>query len=261
MNGYTGDVLKGKRTLLSLKERLDEILEHEKEMGETVGNEEAYELIKNANIPEDEWRPYAFFHKSKYTRNLIASGDNYDMILLCWNKGMASAVHDHGGSNCWMKCLHGDMRETLYENHEGKPLHVLKKSDLAAGQLAYIHGKSNGLLFPIYFTFIVLMFDENSLFCSAYSLSGVHFPPFVFGITCFSSFSFFSFLFTVLRADSLGLHKVENTVKDEVAVSLHIYSPPITRCKKFNPRTGAAFECGMQFFSKYGELCEAVQEL
>eukprot|EP00297_Palpitomonas_bilix_P018004 CAMPEP_0113882496 /NCGR_PEP_ID=MMETSP0780_2-20120614/8995_1 /TAXON_ID=652834 /ORGANISM="Palpitomonas bilix" /LENGTH=199 /DNA_ID=CAMNT_0000869533 /DNA_START=114 /DNA_END=713 /DNA_ORIENTATION=- /assembly_acc=CAM_ASM_000599 len=161
----------------------------------TCGIKEVFDHIQSTKIPRSEWERFAFFSKASYTRNLVVSGTNFDMIVLCWNKGQASAAHDHGGSNCWMKCLHGNMRENLYKNEEGKPLEILKKTDLTEGGLAYIH-------------------------------------------------------------DSIGLHKVENLDSDDVAVSLHIYSPPINKCKKFSTKTGAAFEAGMQFYSKQGELCE-----
>jgi len=39
--------------------------------------------------------------------------------------------------------------------------------------------------------------------------------------------------------DSLGLHRIENPSADEVAVSLHIYSPPFRECLVFPPTGGS----------------------
>jgi cysteine dioxygenase len=50
-----------------------------------------------------------------YTRNLIASdGQTYALILLCWNKGKYSPVHNHPGDGCWMSAIKGQVREVQY---------------------------------------------------------------------------------------------------------------------------------------------------
>ena len=53
-----------------------------------------------------EYRKYALFEPSKlYTRNLVASSDQFDLLLLCWNPGKQSPIHDHSGSHCHMKVI------------------------------------------------------------------------------------------------------------------------------------------------------------
>ena len=48
----------------------------------------------------------ALFEPSKlYTRNLVAATDDFDLILLCWNPGRQSPIHDHSGSHCHMKVV------------------------------------------------------------------------------------------------------------------------------------------------------------
>jgi hypothetical protein len=58
-----------------------------------------------------------------------------------------------------------------------------------------------------------------------------------------------SFLF---RSDSIGLHQVGNT-NDKGAVSLHLYSPPYSKCYTFKPQTGEKSEANITFWSKFGE--------
>ncbi|XP_067839083.1 cysteine dioxygenase type 1-like [Heptranchias perlo] len=53
--------------------------------------------------------------------------------------------------------------------------------------------------------------------------------------------------------DSVGLHRVENVSHTEVAVSLHLYSPPFDSCNCFDQRTGHKKKVRVTFFSKYGE--------
>lgn len=52
---------------------------------------------------------YAFWDPSKlYTRNLVATdGKNYTVLLLCWNPGRESPIHDHPCEGCWVKTVSG----------------------------------------------------------------------------------------------------------------------------------------------------------
>ncbi|XP_012274027.1 cysteine dioxygenase type 1 [Orussus abietinus] len=53
--------------------------------------------------------------------------------------------------------------------------------------------------------------------------------------------------------DSMGIHRVENPSTVNPAVSLHLYSPPFSKCSVFNKQTGQKSLCSVTFWSKYGE--------
>lgn len=73
-----------------------------------------------------------------YTRNCIAQGDDFELILLCWEKGQVSPIHDHGGEECWVKVIEGEFRETLYKKDEMGELHVIKSIHSSAGDVTYM---------------------------------------------------------------------------------------------------------------------------
>ena len=57
----------------------------------------------------------------------------------------------------------------------------------------------------------------------------------------------------VFEADSIGLHRVENSSTVNPAVSMHLYSPPFSSCSVFNKQTGQRSTSVVTFWSKYGE--------
>ena len=62
-----------------------------------------------------DWETCAFWDDSlPYTRNLIVRNQNFALILLCWNPGKSSAIHSHSNSECFMKCLAGQIQETVF---------------------------------------------------------------------------------------------------------------------------------------------------
>ncbi|OQS00828.1 cysteine dioxygenase [Thraustotheca clavata] len=71
----------------------------------------------------DELKRYSQFDASRnYTRNLIATDNEaYALMLLCWNKGKYSPIHDHPSDGCWVRHIQGTVNEVRYQNN-GKEL-------------------------------------------------------------------------------------------------------------------------------------------
>ena len=89
-----------------------------------------------------DWAPYALFDDAKnYTRNLIATDDiSYALLLLCWNPGRESKIHDHPCDGCWLTILEGQIQETRYEypSNENDPLVCVADEIFSQGQVAFI---------------------------------------------------------------------------------------------------------------------------
>lgn len=54
--------------------------------------------------------PYLFWNPEYYTRNLVYKDDRFELMAICWEKGMSSQVHDHAGQKCWMTVPIGRLR-------------------------------------------------------------------------------------------------------------------------------------------------------
>jgi len=65
----------------------------------------------------DDWRKYEFWDPHTYTRNLIYQDpDNrFALILLCWNIGQYTPIHNHPDSQCFFKLVQGALIERTYE--------------------------------------------------------------------------------------------------------------------------------------------------
>lgn len=74
----------------------------------SVGN--IYDFLKNHSADMDSLKPFLFFSKKKYTRNLIYKNDLFELIALCWESGQSSSVHNHYDQNCWMTVAQGKLR-------------------------------------------------------------------------------------------------------------------------------------------------------
>lgn len=97
-------------------------------------------LLRDYAASEESWRPYALFRDDTYSRNLIWRCGDFELLLLCWNEGHVSPIHDHAGQQCWMAVLEGELEEVHFSQGEKDgPLEPGRVKAFPAGGVAYIH--------------------------------------------------------------------------------------------------------------------------
>jgi len=68
-----------------------------------------------------DWRAFARFDRGGYARNLVFKDDLYELLVVCWNPGQESPIHDHAGARCWMTVLEGRIEEVRHERRPAGP--------------------------------------------------------------------------------------------------------------------------------------------
>ncbi len=98
---------------------------------------------------EKEWGRYALADTSRsYTRNLVDEGNGKsNLLIVVWNPGKGSPIHDHADAHCVMKILKGSLKETQYSMPDGPetsseclqaPPKVTKETIYTNNQVTYI---------------------------------------------------------------------------------------------------------------------------
>lgn len=108
--------------------------------GEARGKVVASLLGDYAN-DADDWTSFAFFRAEHYTRNLVERNEHFELLILCWDVGQESPIHDHEGQDCWMGVLDGRLEELRYDTPaEGErgPLPVRSAATFGRGEVAFI---------------------------------------------------------------------------------------------------------------------------
>lgn len=83
--------------------------------GDETEIETVREILASYKAHPKDFSKYIHFDPTKYTRNLVSDGNGkYNLLVLCWNVGHASPIHDHSNSHCFVKMLKGTLTETLY---------------------------------------------------------------------------------------------------------------------------------------------------
>ena len=110
---------------------------------DNINTEDIRRVLCNYKSNPLDWKKYAHFDPYKYTRNLVDEGNGkYNMLILCWGPGMASSIHDHTNSHCFVKILDGNLTETLYdwpnEAEKDVPLNKKKASTYGVNEVTYM---------------------------------------------------------------------------------------------------------------------------
>ncbi|OJJ04083.1 hypothetical protein ASPVEDRAFT_43532 [Aspergillus versicolor CBS 583.65] len=108
-------------------------------------------LMERYTSNQDDWLRFALGDSTRsYTRNLIDEGNGKsNLLILVWNPGRSSAIHDHANAHCVMKVLKGTLQETLYtwpdqeriEHGQVSPPQVKKVTTYGENQVTYMSDK------------------------------------------------------------------------------------------------------------------------
>jgi cysteine dioxygenase len=78
----------------------------------------------------------------------IAKDRHFEIMIMCWNAGQRSSIHDHAGSLGGIKILQGELTESLFGNAANGMIKALSSADYATEdtrveETSLIHQVSN----------------------------------------------------------------------------------------------------------------------
>ncbi len=95
-------------------------------------------IFHSIKIPNSTFEPCSSWSNSRYTRNCLAENEKFELILLCWEEGQKTPIHDHGGEECWVKVIEGELRETHYKYNEDGELKTGKTAVSKTDDISYM---------------------------------------------------------------------------------------------------------------------------
>lgn len=94
-------------------------------------------LLADYAKQQQDWREYQTWSSDRYTRNLVHRCGAYELLLLCWEAGQESPIHDHAGQHCWMAVLDGRLEEVHFAI-DNKGLTPGRSATFDRGEVAFI---------------------------------------------------------------------------------------------------------------------------
>ena len=95
-------------------------------------------ILKSMQLPKAEFEKFATWSEACYTRNCVFENEAFELILICWEESQITAIHDHGGEECWVYFADGSFRENIYSQNQNKELKLEKTSKGRQGDVTYM---------------------------------------------------------------------------------------------------------------------------
>ena len=64
--------------------------------------EPVYQFLSDNPVDIDSIEPYCFWSGKFYTRNLVYKDERFELMVICWDRGQESTIHNHADQMCWM---------------------------------------------------------------------------------------------------------------------------------------------------------------
>lgn len=99
--------------------------------------DQALEYLRDNRMELSSIERFIHFDDEHYTRVCLSKSNDYELILLCWDKEQGTQIHCHDGQECYVDVLQGDLRELVYTyDRDTKQLDLHKENVVHTGESA-----------------------------------------------------------------------------------------------------------------------------
>jgi cysteine dioxygenase len=95
--------------------------------------EHLYGMLKGSDFSEEELRPYIGFKAGNYARHRVFRNQWVEMLVLCWQPGHRTPIHDHNGSHGAVLVQQGVVWETIFTFDEENGLGYQSSQEYGPG--------------------------------------------------------------------------------------------------------------------------------
>ena len=97
------------------------------------------DIMDRVAIPTSEFDPYSRWNQKHYTRNCIARTDDFELLLICYEPGQRTSIHDYATQEAWIHPVVGTVIEERFELGPGGPLRKVSSAKLDTSSFSYLH--------------------------------------------------------------------------------------------------------------------------
>ena len=113
-----------------------------------INSTRMHDILNRLVITNADFQPYSLFSDKRDARNLVFKDREFEIMIMCWNSGQRSSIHDHAGSLGGLKVLQGELTECLFSRAANGMIKSLSSADYAVGttrveETSLIHQISN----------------------------------------------------------------------------------------------------------------------
>ncbi len=116
---------------------IDQLIKH---LDYGPGYEGYVSVIKGIEFTTEALTPYCSWNAQHYTRNCIARSSCYELLVMCWEPGQQTQIHDYNTNLGWILIMQGELTEALFHKPSGEQQLVSQANNtIKTGQFVYLN--------------------------------------------------------------------------------------------------------------------------
>jgi cysteine dioxygenase len=97
------------------------------------------EILDRIAIPVEDFEPYSRWNDKHYTRNCIARTDEFELLVICYEPGQSTSIHDYNTQEAWVHPIMGSVVEERFEPPTEGGLRKISSAKLVTDSFSYLH--------------------------------------------------------------------------------------------------------------------------
>ena len=96
-------------------------------------------IMTRIEIDPSEYEKYFTWHSEHYTRNCLAKCEGFELLLICFEPGQYSKVHNYNARDVWVHPIMGKIKEERFRKTPGiRGLEQLSNVTLDAREYSFV---------------------------------------------------------------------------------------------------------------------------
>ena len=90
-------------------------------------------ILARYAVPSKDLEPYYSWNSKHYTRTCIHRNEAFELLVICYEPGQATSIHDYDSQTAWIHPVIGEVTEERFRVLKGGGLELVKELRLRPG--------------------------------------------------------------------------------------------------------------------------------
>lgn len=104
-----------------------------------AGSEGYVSILDRVAIPADAFTEHCTWNQKHYTRNCIVRTEDFELLVICYEPGQSTSIHDYSTEEAWVHGIMGSLVEERFQAPSGGSLRKVSSAKLDVGSFSYLH--------------------------------------------------------------------------------------------------------------------------
>jgi cysteine dioxygenase len=114
--------------ITTIRELVQELLRH-RDTAAYAG------ILARYAVPGHDLEPYIRWNSRHYTRNCVVRNDDLELLVICYEPGQRTSIHDYDSQTAWINVVQGEVLEERFGQGQYGGLQLVRETGLRTGMV------------------------------------------------------------------------------------------------------------------------------